>query len=480
MCGIFGMIRSNTAANPERATDVFTSLGRLAVERGKDAAGFAVTAGRTDVKAVRANRTDVDSMVANLGQVTVIKDVASFDALWDKDAAAHAVLVDQARVAIGHTRWATQGNKKALTNASPLAVGTLVGTHNGDVETVTVPGHRALPARFGSTDTEWLFQALHRDRKDRRKVVTNLSAVEGRAALAWIDQDRPDRVYLARAALSPLSVAFDVDGNLYWASNPDWFRKVEDMYDGKVGFHSHTMVREGTLLTVDVAGDQPVLADMREFTPQCRPSDMRLAGFAVWRGFDQGDEDADRSQSNRTVAPARFTAKPKALVTSSGKVAAKSAAQSAATFSKRWVTPGLGETLPRFSGAPAGPRVDETEPDWWQNGAYDDDTADDMARENEYGYEYEIEAEADDAVLMWADQGHDETVVARLRAATSVAQQEALMTEWGLSNLDVFARFKEGVLEWADELDSELDTSLTTSWITSSRRRRSRRANWVR
>lgn len=448
MCGIFGMIRSTTASNPSQATDVFAALGRLAVERGKDAAGFAVTAGSPDSKVVRASRADVNAKTVALGQVTIVKDVVAFDDLWGRDNDGNVALVDAARVAIGHTRWATQGNKAALTNASPIAVGTLVGTHNGDVETVTVRGHKNLPPRFGSTDTEWLYQALHRDRKDRRKVVANLTEVEGRAALAWIDQERPDRVYLARAALSPMSVAFDADGNLYWASNPDWFRKVEDAFAGTVGFHSHTMVREGTLLTVDIAGDQPVLDDLREFTPQCRPSDMRLAGFAVWRGFDHGDEKADRSQSNRTVAAERFKAK-------SVKVAAKSAQDSAATFTKRWATPGLGDPLPRFSGQSVLDRLDGTEPDWWQNGAYDPADDDDFA-DVHLDYDVEVEAEADNAVIMWAEEGHDPKVVARLRETSTVAQQEALMVQWGLSSLDVFTRFKEGVLEWAEEMEDDL------------------------
>ena len=45
-------------------------------------------------------------------------------------------LVD-ATAAIGHTRWATQGAIN-LANTSPLQAGTLLGTHNGDLDVDTI------------------------------------------------------------------------------------------------------------------------------------------------------------------------------------------------------------------------------------------------------------------------------------------------------------------------------------------------------
>jgi hypothetical protein len=430
MCGIFGMIRSQTATNPTQATAVFAELGRLAVERGSDSAGFAVTSATAGAVCVRATRSAVAERVTTLGQVTIVKDTVPFHTLWDDTV--HTDLVNASRVAIGHTRWATQGDKSARVNASPLAVGSIIGTHNGDIETRSVPQHTGLPGRFGATDTEWLFQALHRDRKDRRKVVKNLRGVEGRAALAWIDQDRPERVYLARAALSPLSVAFDRDGNLYWASNPGWFRTIDAAFNDEVGFHSITMVREGTLLTVDVAGDEPVLADLREFTPQCRPSDMRLADFAVWRGFHPADEADDRAQSNRSVAPSRVAATPKK---SSG---AGWKGRSAPLFSEPATTGGRSLMDVRDAA---------TVPDWWADAVSDDDV--------DPFHDIDAQIEADNSVLVWAEEGHDREVVTALREQATTAEAEAIMAEWDLSTLDAFALFKEEVLSWADDLDDD-------------------------
>src|SRR5664279_2156907 len=58
-----------------------------------------------------------------------------------------------ARVVLGHTRWATQG-ARTLGNASPMAIGDIIGTHNGDVTAPTI--------RTGSTDSAWLFGQLDR------------------------------------------------------------------------------------------------------------------------------------------------------------------------------------------------------------------------------------------------------------------------------------------------------------------------------
>lgn len=80
-----------------------------------------------------------------------------------------------ALVVLGHTRWATQG-VRSLTNASPMAYGDILGTHNGDVRV------RPNLAREG-TDSEWLFGQLDRARS-LRSTTAVLTGLRGRAALA--------------------------------------------------------------------------------------------------------------------------------------------------------------------------------------------------------------------------------------------------------------------------------------------------------
>src|SRR5207247_7466835 len=119
-------------------------------------------------------------------------------------------------VALGHTRAATQGAPGRRCNASPLAVGRLVGVHNGDVDTAALRLllGASLPEPAGGTDSEVLYLALDRFRDDPAGVAALLSGIVGRAALAWVDRGRPGRAWLARPALSPLAPARAAEGNL--------------------------------------------------------------------------------------------------------------------------------------------------------------------------------------------------------------------------------------------------------------------------
>jgi Glutamine amidotransferase domain len=113
MCGLFGFARSARAAHPELASGVFVDLGRLAEQRGRDAAGFALLGGPPPLPPA------------------VVKDTRPFGSLWRSH---HAPLLHQARVALGHTRHASQGTPDRLANAHPLEAGGLIGTVNGDID----------------------------------------------------------------------------------------------------------------------------------------------------------------------------------------------------------------------------------------------------------------------------------------------------------------------------------------------------------
>lgn len=424
MCGIFGMIRCENATHPDRASAAFVELGHLAVARGRDAAGFALATGAAPRAGEIPNiptRSDLDRRDVTIDGIRIIKDVCSFGDLWDDDQ--HLPLLADARVAIGHTRYATQGNKKALTNASPLLVGHLVGTHNGDVEVASLSDrHSSLPP-FGSTDSEILYQSLHRARKDRRKVVKTLTEVEGRAALAWMDRGRADRVYLARAALSPLSIAWDADGNFYWASNPAWFREIDAKFDDAIGFHDITMVREGMLLTVEVTGSKPQIDDMREFLPQSRPSDERTADMIIWRNFDAEDTKADKAQKHRVVAKARYA--PVKAWTSAG-----TAATSLPRYSQ--TLPGLDDIA--FAARSSSSDLVSGEPD------FDDPNVEAM-----------ISDEVDEAVIAWMEEGYDPRLIERLRDTPTPSEESDFIAEFGFTCAESFRRFREALLEDWDE-----------------------------
>ena len=465
MCGIFGLVRHEGAAHPERATAVFVELGRLSVERGKDAAGFAV-ANRPDVKSplVSVARVEADARRVTVGHVTVVKDTVSFDELWDDGE--HLGLVHGHRVVLGHTRWATQGKRDQLTNTSPMMVESVVGTHNGDVDVRSVPGHHQFGPLFGSTDTEVLYRALSFNRGDRRKMTDVLRRVEGRAALAWLDRGRVDRVYLARAALSPLTVAWDREGNFYWASNPRWFRDIDVKFHGMLGFHDITIVQEGTLLTVSLDETAPVVVDRRSFTPSCRVSDARLSDLVVWRGFEAMDVASDKGQLVHKVAPVRVpVAKAGRGVAATGSYR-RSAGRGVVSY------PGFGWNV-NESGFKATTvnqsKKKESRDPWtgvppWNTDVVDGDVASIVdslwdtstvvdpfdAEEASFGFDsgfaYE---EARESARRWFDNGADPAEFNVIMGASMPSEIDALMFEYDLSTVEAFHEFKSLVARFS-------------------------------
>ena len=108
-----------------------------------------------------------------------------------------------------------------------------------------------------------------------------LTGLRGRAALAWTRRSRPDLVYRARTALSPLATAIDRDGALWWASNPQWLREISNRHDLELS--NPVQMREGTLIAVNSDHNQVSLVTHRRFTPTSRPHDERIAHTAAWR-----------------------------------------------------------------------------------------------------------------------------------------------------------------------------------------------------
>ncbi len=280
MCGLFGFVRASRDETPERASAVFVALGRLAEQRGRDAAGFALGTGT--------------------GRCHVVKATGSFTSLWQRR---YLPAVHLAPVALAHTRHASQGAADRLANAAPLVVGAgLVGTYNGDIDAADIvrrlpPG---LPEPQGDTDSEPLLLALDRARGDLGAVCEVLSAMHGPAALAWVDPARPCLVFLARAALCPLALAWDRQGNLFWGSSPAWFRRLDAQARGRLGFQVER-VGEGTVLAV-AAGEAPTVVAARSFTPVARPGDAKRFP-SIWAGLDPGDIAAFRAETRHRTRP---------------------------------------------------------------------------------------------------------------------------------------------------------------------------------
>ena len=296
------MVRSPFASDAGPASDVFVTLGVLAEERGTDSAGLALLGAWPGAGGDRCR---------------VLKGRGRFSGVWRPELLPE---LDRAPVALGHTRWATQGSPVEPANASPMIVpGTaaasaasgggdvrtkaptgVVAMHNGDIDAGDLRSRFALPPASGTTDSEPIFQLLA-GCAGPSEVTRVLEAVVGRAALVWVHRDRPTEVHLARAALSPLTVAVDTEQNIYWASNPRWFREAERRT--RVEFATAVMLREGTYLKVGMERrpgrrDRPELLATEAFLPTARDTDL---DDRVWTGFTRADEESDRAGLNHRV-----------------------------------------------------------------------------------------------------------------------------------------------------------------------------------
>lgn len=288
MCGIFGMtLPRNYPADLIERGEALTFLGELAEERGLDSAGIAA-------RYLTAERSPEE-------QWKVTKAACSFRQLAHRNHLSFRLA--DAQTAIGHTRWATQGSRTTA-NASPARAGSLLCTHNGDVDIDTIP-YRPVRSGPEATDSSVLFAALataHQqgNRVSVRRLVKILSSVRGRAALAWADISRPGgRVWLARAGLSPLAIGMDVDGGLWWASNPTWLRRLSA--DFGLPFQWTELIAEGTLLSATPIANTVTLNRRADFKPTIRGFDERLTTTAVWRGFTASDQHTDAALLHHRV-----------------------------------------------------------------------------------------------------------------------------------------------------------------------------------
>jgi glucosamine 6-phosphate synthetase-like amidotransferase/phosphosugar isomerase protein len=194
MCGLFGTIRPQQYPQRMRtiAATALIDLGYLAEERGVDSAGIATLHSRTLSRLAHPDPAVREQIT---GRWRIRTALGAFSTHLPDSHQLRSNLAS-ARVVLGHTRWATQG-ATTLDNASPLNAGDIIGTHNGDV---------TAPTRNGSTDSAWLFNQLN-NTTTISATSSVLTGLRGRAALAWVRRQRPDLVFLARTALSPLATA---------------------------------------------------------------------------------------------------------------------------------------------------------------------------------------------------------------------------------------------------------------------------------
>ena len=466
MCGLFGLIRSEEALHPERASAVLIELGNKAVERGSDSAGFALITPSSDMQTT----FDKDAYKAACIEgdlLQVYRAAGSFSRLWDDSI--HLPALTEAKVVIGHTRSASQGSTSNVVNMSPMIVDNrLVVTHNGDVDTTTIPVTAGSAKGVnGGTDTEKLFYAISDRSRDRRKIVEVLSKVEGRVSAAWLDAKKMDRVYLARAALAPLVIAVDTEKNMYWSSNPQWFRDIAKQFGGFVEFESIIMVREGTLLTVNTDAPVPYIADSRSFTGRCRSSD-ESRDYIVWRGWVKTDEEADKAQANHDTAPP----KPYSSAWSGGYGSTYSGSSSSRSGGSTYSNYRNSDAAARTSGktvVPFGGSTYESDPDlipvdgsmdvddieYWANNPDADIDCESGPADGEM---FDSEDQALALMIDWMDDGCKVDKADEVLSADTPEAQQAVAKNLGIT-LSVFSHFRNYLSQYDGEVETfESDT----------------------
>lgn len=203
MCGIVGYI-----GNEDAKEILLKGLEKLEY-RGYDSAGIAV-------------RSDQDMNVFKVkGRIATLRDAVDENV--------------QATTGIGHTRWATHG-EPSETNAHPhqSTTGRFTLVHNGVIE-----NYQELKSEFlegvnfvSETDTEVIVQLVEKFAHELGNTLEafrkTVSLLHGSYALAVLDSENPDEVYVAKNK-SPLLVGLGEDFNVV-ASDSMAMLQVTDQF----------------------------------------------------------------------------------------------------------------------------------------------------------------------------------------------------------------------------------------------------------
>lgn len=118
-------------------------------------------------------------------------------------------LADDARVFIGHTRLATQGDRRNLLNNHPVFAYSLEGdqiaaVHNGMIYNDTECFRDYSLPRFAEVDSEIIPAMIAKYGSDDYASIFNV--LEGGIATAWLDERTPGVLHCVRASSSPMVV----------------------------------------------------------------------------------------------------------------------------------------------------------------------------------------------------------------------------------------------------------------------------------
>lgn len=136
-----------------------------------------------------------------------------------------------AQTAILHTRWATQGSPKNNSNNHPIPRGKIVLTHNGHVSNDKELFKQLSVPRIAQVDSEAVAALIAFAGEHPTQL---LPEIRGTAALAWIAQNAPNVLHLARVSSSPLYIGQTTNGSLVYGSTEQTIENAAIMMDDEL------------------------------------------------------------------------------------------------------------------------------------------------------------------------------------------------------------------------------------------------------
>jgi glucosamine 6-phosphate synthetase-like amidotransferase/phosphosugar isomerase protein len=219
VCGIAGYSLSPDSRVP-RTLSAQALLAGIA-ERGADAVGYAY-------------RLDGD------GSVQGEKRRAGASALLEE-----LSIPDEATQALVHVRDYTKGHPSIAANNHPIRHGAVVGIHNGiilnDDQVLARHGVRRHRPEM-TVDSEAIFALAEQSPAS----AAPLEELVGSMATAWLDERRPDVIFVARGVGRPLWLGYG-RAEVFFASTREALEIVEQYT--RVGLRKHE-VEEGRLIAL--------------------------------------------------------------------------------------------------------------------------------------------------------------------------------------------------------------------------------------
>lgn len=237
MCGITAVSRADRSSIPN--INLFMRQASYAIEkRGPHATGFGWVDGKGKTWYWRSP-----------GKATQV---------------AHKVDMSGARIAIGHTRFATQGKPEKNENNHPIIEEGITLVHNGIVDNDWwIFKHLSDVVRTNEVDSQAIACLLAYPQEFRWETTADLfeNEFEGDAAIAWLDRDIPDTLNLSRIVGRPMHIGRTKKGDLVMASEDENLEMLSRM--SGVTITDIEEVPEGTILQV-VKGE---IVDAQSFKP---------------------------------------------------------------------------------------------------------------------------------------------------------------------------------------------------------------------